>query len=437
MPIWMSNVGTGGGGGGAGPQGAQGAQGAQGFQGSNGANGAQGSAGAQGATGSQGLQGAQGLQGSQGSQGFQGATGSTGSQGAQGSQGSTGAQGTQGTTGAQGSQGFQGDTGAQGGQGFQGVQGVQGATGSQGAQGDQGPQGFQGAAGAQGTQGFQGVQGATGSNGSQGAAGAQGVPGVIGIDGADGADGSTGPQGPQGYGTINAANQTAHGFVAGNAIYYNGTIWAKAKSDDPNTLGIAIVSSAPDANQFTYIQLGPISGLSGLTAGQYYFVSSTVAGALTATEPPVYSNPLLIALTPTSGLVIPFRPLTSDTPASHTVQIQVSDPNGAALTTGDGKAYFRVGASLNGLNLIDVAAHVTTVSSSGLPTIQIANVTDAVDLLSTKLTIDANEKDSKDATNAAVIDTSVDDMATGDELRIDVDIAGTGAKGLIVEMTFG
>lgn len=119
-----------------------------------------------------------------------------------------------------------------------------------------------------------------------------------------------------------------------------------------------------------------------------------------------------------------------------TVTIQVSDPAGSAITTGDGKAYWRVPSTCNGMNLVAVAAALTTVSSSGIPTVQIANVTDGVDILSTKLTIDASETDSKDATAAAVIDASKDDVATGDMLRIDIDVAGTGAKGLMVEMQF-
>jgi len=120
----------------------------------------------------------------------------------------------------------------------------------------------------------------------------------------------------------------------------------------------------------------------------------------------------------------------------RTPSINVTDPNGAALTTGDGKAYFRVPATLNGFNLVAVGMHVTTVSSSGIPTVQIANVTDGVDMLSTKLTVDANEKDSITAAVAAVIDTTKDDVVEGDELRIDVDVAGTGTKGLIVDLTF-
>ena len=78
----------------------------------------------------------------------------------------------------------------------------------------------------------------------------------------------------------------------------------------------------------------------------------------------------------------------------------------------------------------------STVSSSGLPTIQIHNLTDTSDMLTTEITIDENEKHSKDAADPAVIDTSEDDVVTGDELRIDVNIAGTGTKGLQVDMTF-
>jgi hypothetical protein len=120
----------------------------------------------------------------------------------------------------------------------------------------------------------------------------------------------------------------------------------------------------------------------------------------------------------------------------HVVTILVTDPNGDAITTGDGKAYYRVPSTLNGMNLIAVAAAVTTVSSSGAPTIQIHNLTQTADMLSTALTIDASETDSSTAAAAAVIDTVNDDVATGDQIRIDIDVAGTGAKGLMVEMQF-
>lgn len=114
------------------------------------------------------------------------------------------------------------------------------------------------------------------------------------------------------------------------------------------------------------------------------------------------------------------------------------------LTTGDGKAYFRVPSAYNGMNLVACAASVATTSSSGNPTIQVArgrqaNATTAhafSDMLSTRITIDSTEYDSKDATTAAVIDTSTDDVLTGDLIRIDVDVTGTGTKGLWVSLEF-
>ena len=57
-------------------------------------------------------------------------------------------------------------------------------------------------------------------------------------------------------------------------------------------------------------------------------------------------------------------------------------------------------------------------------------------MLSTKLTIDASEFDSEDAAAAAVIDTANDDVNTGDHIYIDIDVAGTGAKGLSVVLVF-
>lgn len=124
------------------------------------------------------------------------------------------------------------------------------------------------------------------------------------------------------------------------------------------------------------------------------------------------------------------------TGAGRCIIVSVTDPNGAALTTGDGQAYVTIPALLDGNNLTAVLASVTTVSSSGLPTVQIANVTQTADMLSTKLSIDASAFNSIGATTPAVIDTANDDVATGDSLRIDVDVAGTGAKGLIVILTF-
>lgn len=127
----------------------------------------------------------------------------------------------------------------------------------------------------------------------------------------------------------------------------------------------------------------------------------------------------------------------SDIRGPRVVQLAVTNPAGDALTVGDGKGWFVVPPQLNGMNLIDAdAALVGAVSTSGVPTIQIANATDAVDMLSTKITIDANEPTSYTAATPSVVNTSNDDVATGDILRVDIDVAGTGAKGLVVILTF-
>lgn len=117
------------------------------------------------------------------------------------------------------------------------------------------------------------------------------------------------------------------------------------------------------------------------------------------------------------------------------VEMKIFD-DATTLTTGDGKLLFMVPSQLNGFNIVDVAAFVSTVSSSGTPTVQVRNATDSVDVLSTRITIDASEFTSYTAATPAVIDTTKDDVATGDLLAIDVDVAGTGAKGLGVVLVF-
>lgn len=109
-------------------------------------------------------------------------------------------------------------------------------------------------------------------------------------------------------------NQTTHGFAVGDILYHNGTIFAKAKADDQATSDVVgIVSAVAGVNDFTLQNAGKISGLSGLTAGQGHFLSPTVAGGLTTTEPSIageVSKPVLIADTTTTGILVNFRGIT-------------------------------------------------------------------------------------------------------------------------------
>lgn len=111
--------------------------------------------------------------------------------------------------------------------------------------------------------------------------------------------------------------------------------------------------------------------------------------------------------------------------------------SGTNTATGDAKAFFRIPAELNGMNLTGVAAAVYTAGTTGTTDIQIRNKTDTADMLTTKITIDSGETDSSTAATPAVINTSTDDVATGDVIAIDVDATSTTpAQGLVVELRF-
>lgn len=141
--------------------------------------------------------------------------------------------------------------------------------------------------------------------------------------------------------------------------------------------------------------------------------------------------------TSTSTIVTPDA-LAGSNLGTKSVGIQVTDGSGA-IATGDGQGYFRIPSSLNGMDLVGVAVSLTAPSTSGTPTVMIARGRQAaagtahafVDMLSTAVTIDANEYDSKDATTAAVINTSNDDVATGDLIRVDVDGVGSGPTAVL------
>lgn len=117
------------------------------------------------------------------------------------------------------------------------------------------------------------------------------------------------------------------------------------------------------------------------------------------------------------------------------ITLQIFDDN-AALATGDGKKVWFVPQELNGMNLVAAHATVKTVSSGAAPAVMVHNLTDTTDMLSTGITIDANEFTSYTAATPPVINAAADDVATGDRIRIDVDTAGTGATGLAVILTF-
>lgn len=112
------------------------------------------------------------------------------------------------------------------------------------------------------------------------------------------------------------------------------------------------------------------------------------------------------------------------TVTKEVIPITVGDDT-TVITAGTTKAQFRMPAAFT---VTDVRAHLITASSSGVVTVDVNG--GGTSILSTKLTIDANELTSTTAATPAVIsDASIADDAV---VQIDIDGAGTNAAGLRV-----
>ena len=108
--------------------------------------------------------------------------------------------------------------------------------------------------------------------------------------------------------------ETTHGFAVGEAIGHDGSNYFQAQADALSTTrAIGIVKGVPTTSSFRLTYAGPITGLSGLTPGALYYVDPDTPGAITATEPTAdgdFSAPILLAISATEGIVLPWRPAT-------------------------------------------------------------------------------------------------------------------------------
>ena len=122
----------------------------------------------------------------------------------------------------------------------------------------------------------------------------------------------------------------------------------------------------------------------------------------------------------------------ADAFVTHTIEFVLADP-ATSPTTGDGKACHRVTAYEDGMNLAGGAAHNPT-AGTGATTIMLRRDRNGTmaDMLSTPITIDSTERDSKDAA-ACAVNTANDDLTEGDLIWVDLDAIGTGAKGTLVQ----
>ena len=111
----------------------------------------------------------------------------------------------------------------------------------------------------------------------------------------------------------------------------------------------------------------------------------------------------------------------------------VADTIGPSV--GNGITHVTIPSTLDGKNLSSAQAHVYTAGTGSTTTVQLHNLTDGQDMLSTPITIDASEKDSSTAATPSVIG-SYAGVSTADVIRIDVDVVATNTLGLEVRMVF-
>lgn len=103
--------------------------------------------------------------------------------------------------------------------------------------------------------------------------------------------------------------QSLHGFTVGQVLKHSGGSYALAQADTQANLGIWLISAVIDANTFQIVQSGYVTGLSGGTADETWYLSDTTAGGLVDTAP-VIAQPIIYWITSSEGWVLGY-PATS------------------------------------------------------------------------------------------------------------------------------
>ena len=111
----------------------------------------------------------------------------------------------------------------------------------------------------------------------------------------------------------------------------------------------------------------------------------------------------------------------------------VADTIGPSV--GNGITHVTIPSTLDGKNLQSAQAHVYTAGTGSTTTVQLHNLTDGQDMLSTPITIDSGEKDSSTAATPSVVG-SYGGVSTADVIRIDVDVVASSTLGLEIRMVF-
>lgn len=298
--------------------------------------------------------------------------------------------------------------------------------------------------GPQGEQGIKGDKGERGDRGEKGDRGRDGRDGRDGIDGIDGQDGENGKDGKDG------SPDTAEQIVSKLQTVKSQWLDAKAIKNLPqpvinNYQSFIGRGGGSPVGLETIKSSGTIvkQGASTVDFGDNVTVTPTANGVRvdvtggghtikdegTALTQRTNLNFVGASVTATDD---PSNDATIVTIIDATKELVISLPvaSGGTLLTGDGQGGIPIPSLYNGWNIVGTPmAQVGTAGTTNTTDFQIRRVRSGspADMLTTKITIDSTEISSSTAATAPVIDTSNDDLATGDWIYVDVDALSTTA----------
>lgn len=223
-------------------------------------------------------------------------------------------------------------------------------------------------------------------------------------------------------------NQTSHGFILGDYIGWSGGTYNKAVADG-NYDGefVGLITEVVDSNNFKVTYAGYISGLTGLSASTTYWLSPTVDGEITTTEPNTngqIAKPILFADSTTSAWILsyPGYIITSGTSATFEVISVACSDEDTALSAESGITTFRMP---HDMELLEVRASLTTAPSGSSVVVDVNK--NSTSILSTEISIDVGEKTSVTAATPPVI--SDNSLGDDDEITVDLDQVGSSTAG--------
>ncbi len=246
-----------------------------------------------------------------------------------------------------------------------------------------------------------------------------------------------------------ARNETGEEVTNGQVVYISGATGnrptiALARADAEDTsrlLGVATHDIAHNTNgKVTVFGLVRDLNTSAFSEGDDIFLSAAVSGATTDTCPsaptefPMRVGQVVAAHVSNGEILVNIVPVVNVAIRSRMVAINIFD-SATSVTVGSGINGIPIPAALNGLELTDVLATVNTKGVTGTTNVMVVRRRGGAnaDMLSAAVTI-GDEFFANDET----INTSNDDVATGDEIYFDVDAihSGTEPFGLSVVCTF-